>query len=396
MENKIKYLTTVSPHLHEGSRTASIMWMVSLCLAPASLWSVYVFGMSSLIVLLVSIFSSVLTEFVITKLLKKFTLMDGSAFLTGLLIGFNMPPSIPLYIPMLASIFAIAVVKHTFGGLGANWMNPALAGRVFVMFSFSGPMSSWLLPRTLWHTVQNAAVDAVSAATPDAVSAATPLGTVKSGLQEVAVSFSNSAEGVVQRLQELKGPMHYLASGGYPVSQFDAGITGWLNNTFGLSIQPGYFDLFMGNVGGCIGEVSVLLLLLGTIYLFVKKIITWEIPVSYLACFSLLVWVFGGMRFAGGLFTGDVLFHLLTGGLVLGAFYMATDMVTTPLTSKGMIIFGVGAGLLTFLIRFFGSLPEGVSLAIIIMNIAVPLIDRYTKPPIFGTKKEDIKNAKAT
>ncbi len=388
MEKKEKYLTTISPHLHEGSRTPFIMWIVSLCLVPAAVWGVYVFGIGSLLILVVSIFSSVITELVITKLLKKFTILDGSAFLTGLLIGFNMPPTIPIYIPILASVFAIAVVKHAFGGLGCNWMNPALAGRVFVMFSFSGPMSTWLMPHTLWN--------AVSSATPDIISSATPLGSVKSGLQEIAVTFADSSGGVIQKLQELKGPMNYLSANGYPVSQFDAGITGWLNGTFGLSIQKGYLDLFIGNVGGCIGEVSILLLLLGTVYLFIKKIITWEIPVSYIASFSLLVWIFGGMRFAGGLFTGDVLFHMLTGGLILGAFYMATDMVTTPLTSKGMIIFGIGTGLLTFLIRFFGSLPEGVSLAIIIMNIAVPLIDRYTKPTIFGTNKKDNENAKAT
>lgn len=388
MENKEQYLTTISPHLHEGSRTPFIMWIVSFCLVPAAIWGVYAFGIGSLFILIVSIFSSVLTELIITKLLKKLTILDGSAFLTGLLIGFNMPPWIPIYIPILASVFAIAVVKHAFGGLGCNWMNPALAGRVFVMFSFSGPMSTWMMPRAFW--------DAVTGASADAVSAATPLGAVKSGLQELAVTFGDASGGVVQKLQEFKGPMHYLAAHGYPVSQFDAGITGWLNQTFGLSIHKGYFDLFVGNVGGCIGEVSVLLLLLGTVYLFLKKIITWEIPTSYIVSFSLLVWIFGGMRFAGGLFSGDVLFHLFAGGLILGAFYMATDMVTTPLTAKGMIIFGIGAGLLTFLIRFFGSLPEGVSLAIIIMNIAVPLIDRYTKPKIFGTNKKDNENAKTT
>jgi electron transport complex protein RnfD len=379
MEKSQGYITSMSPHLREGSRTPHIMWIVSLCLLPAAIWGVYVFGMGSLIVLAVSIISSMATEFIITQLTgKKQTITDGSAFLTGLLIGFNLPPELPLYIPVIASVFAMAIVKHAFGGLGSNWMNPALAGRVFVMFSFSSPLSTWLMPHTL----------------PDAVSSATPLGAVKSGLQGIAVTFSNSAEGLVQKLHELKGPMHYLASTGYPVSGFDQALTGWLNNTFGLSIHKGYFDLFVGNVGGCIGEVSVLLLLLGTVYLFYKKIITWEIPVSYLAGFSVLVWVFGGLRFAQGLLTGDVLFHLFTGGIILGAFFMATDMVTSPLTRKGMIIFGLGAGILTFLIRFFGSLPEGVSLSIIIMNITVPLIDRYTKPVIFGTKKKEYINEK--
>jgi electron transport complex protein RnfD len=149
-----------------------------------------------------------------------------------------------------------------------------------------------------------------------------------------------------------------------------------------------YWDLFLGNKPGCIGEVSVILLLAGTIYLFIKKIITWETPVAYLVSFALLIFLFGGAKGGGGaLFEGDILFHLLTGGLVLGAFFMATDMVTTPLTSLGRLIFGAGAGLLTFLIRIYGGLPEGVSLAIILMNITVPLIDKYTKPKVFGIAK---------
>jgi electron transport complex protein RnfD len=371
MKNKDLLFTTVSPHIREGSRTPIIIWLVALSLIPAGVWGVYVFGTGSLWIIAVSIGAAVITELVITALSGKFTIMDGSAFLTGLLIGYTMPPSIPLHIPAIASIFAIAVVKLAFGGLGCNWMNPALAGRVFVMFSFPGSMSSWLLPRTL----------------ADAVSAATPLGAVKTGLHEIAATYADSVGAMLNQLKNVKGPMGYLALKAYPVSDFDAGITEWLGRTFGLSIPKGYFDLFVGNVGGAIGEVSVLLLLLGTVYLFIKKIITWEIPVSYLVSFSLLVWIFGGFGFKGGLFSGDVFFHLFTGGLILGAFYMATDMVTTPLSSLGMIIFGMGAGLLTFLIRFFGSLPEGVSLAIIIMNITVPLIDRYTNHFTFAKKK---------
>jgi electron transport complex protein RnfD len=374
MDNPQGYLTTISPHLREGTRTPHIMWIVTLCLLPAAIWGVYIFGLGSLLVLTICIAASVATEFIINQLTgRKQTISDGSAVLTGLLIGFNLPPQLPLYIAVIASVFAIAIVKYAFGGLGGNWMNPALAGRVFVLFSFSGPMSTWLMPHTL----------------PDAVSSATPLGAVKSGLQGVAVTFSNSAEALAQKLHELKGPMHFLATKGYPVSGFDQSLTDWLNSTFGLSIHKGYFDLFVGNMGGSIGEVSVLLLLLGTIYLFYRKIISWHIPVSYLGCFAFLVWIFGGLRFDQGLFSGDALFHLFSGGIMLGAFYMATDMVTSPLTRKGMIIFGVGAGMLTYLIRFFGSLPEGVSLSIIIMNMAVPLIDRYTKPVIFGTTKKE-------
>jgi len=179
---------------------------------------------------------------------------------------------------------------------------------------------------------------------------------------------------------------------GYPTSGAGTAGSGGLPALLaplGRIFPTGYGDLFLGNIPGCIGEVSVLLLLLGSIYLFVKKIITWEIPVSYIGSFSLLIWFLGGRPFGGGLFTGDVLFHAMAGGLMLGALYMATDMVSSPLTRKGMIIFGVGAGFLTFLIRIYGSFPEGVSLAIIIMNMFVPLINRLTGPVVFGYVKEE-------
>jgi electron transport complex protein RnfD len=353
---------TTSPQIHRPESTASVMWAVSACLLPAAVWGVYSFGLRSLVVLIVSIASSVLVEFGLGFITKRFTILDGSAFLTGLLIGFNLPPAIPLYIPVVASAFAIGVVKWSFGGLGTNWMNPALAGRVFVFFSWTGPMTAWTIPRNL----------------ADAVSSATPLSTVKSGL----FSYSGSAQ----------GPMEYLSEIGYPHTPFDGKVTEFLRRIFeplGADIEPGYGDLFFGNIPGCIGEVSVFLLLLGTIYLFIRKIITWHIPVSYLATFGLLVWIFGGSRFDTGGFSGDVIFHLFTGGIILGAFYMATDMVTSPLSRKGLIIFGVGAGFFTFLIRFFGSFPEGVSLAILLMNTFVPLIDRYTGPKRFGLKKTD-------
>ena len=261
---------------------------------------------------------------------KKPTLTDGSAFLTGILIGFNMPPSVPGFIPILASVFAIAVVKQSFGGLGRNWMNPALAGRVFAMFCWTEDMTRWspYLP------------------SPDAFTGATPLA---------------------------QGSLEFLKSGSY-------------------------LDLFLGRIPGCIGEVSALFLLLGVIYLFIKRIITWEIPVSYMGSFIILTWVFGGLPFGRGSFSGDILFHLLSGGLILGAFYMATDMVTSPLTWQGMLIYGAGCGFLTFIIRFYGVLtvlirlfggyPEGVSLSIILMNIFVPLINRLIKPQKFGYVRE--------
>jgi len=354
-----------SPQIKQFDSTRSVMWAVTLCLLPAGVWGVWIFGLRVLGVLFASIFAAVLAESAMVLLLKKSiinTLKDGSAVLTGLLIGFNMPPSIPYYIPVVASIFAIVVVKWTFGGLGGNFMNPALAGRVFVFFSWTGPMTRWTMPRAL------AAVDSVTTAT--------PLGYLKSGLLEYT--------GTIQ------GPAGFLVETGYPHTALDAGITSWLNTHIGFHLSDGYVDMFLGNIPGSLGEVSAVLLLLGSMYLFFRKIITWEIPVAYIASFGILIWIFGGIRYSGGsYFNGDVLFHLFTGGLILGALYMATDMVTSPHSRVGMLIYGIGAGFLTFLIRIYGSFPEGVSLAIILMNIFVPMIDQYTKPKRFGiqTKK---------
>lgn len=352
-----KLLVTSSPQIHQSLSTPKIMWSVSACLAPAGIWGVYVFGLSALMAVALSILASMATEFCMTLIMKKeHTLWDGSAFLTGLLIGFNLPPAVPFYIPVVASVFAIGVVKWSFGGLGANWMNPALAGRVFVFFSWTGHMNVWTAPKTL--------------AGIDAVSGASPMGFMKSKL----FNFSG----------EIRNSSAFLTAEGYPRSNFDHSVTDWLNSTFGINIEGGYADLFFGNIPGCIGEVSAFLLLLGAIYLFAKKIITWHIPIVYLFTFGVLVWIFEGLRLGNEFFTGDVLFHLFSGGLFLGVFFMATDMVTTPFTKKGMIIFAVGVGFLTFLIRVYGSFPEGVSLAIILMNMFVPLINRFTKPARFG------------
>jgi electron transport complex protein RnfD len=361
MEELKQLRITTSPHLHEGTSTARIMLSVIICLLPAGVWGVLIFGVYALYVLIASVAASVVTEYVISRLLGRFTLADGSAVLTGLLVGYNMPPSVPLYVPVIASAFAIAVVKMTFGGLGRNWMNPALAGRVFVTFSWTGFMTTWKTPLS-WST--------------DAATSASVLGFVKSAL----VDYQGPA----------RGPMALLAGAGYPITGAGAAVSGGPAAVFAPIARlfpPGYGDLFIGNIPGCIGEVSALLLILGSIYLFVKKIITWEVPVAYLGSFALLVWVFAGRRFGGGFFTGDVLFHLFAGGLMLGVLYMATDMVTSPLTRKGMLIFGVGAGFLTFIIRVYGSYPEGVSLAIIVMNMFVPMINRATMPVKFGFVK---------
>ena len=331
METTEKLVVTPAPHLRNKLSAAGLMWQVSAALAPAAIWGVHLFGISSFYVLLISIVSAVLTEFVITRLQGRFTLFDGSAFLTGMLIGMNMPPAVPGYIPVMAAVFAIAVVKQTFGGLGRNWMNPALAGRVFVLFSWTSQMTTWSPARS------TGLVRLLGGSYMDGVSGATPLS---------------------------QGSGAFLENGGY-------------------------WDLFIGNVPGCIGEVSALLLIIGFLYLVIRRIVDLQISITYILSFGLLVWVFGGLLNGEGWFSGDVLFHLLSGGLMLGALFMATDLVTSPITFKGMIIYGVGAGVLTFIIRFFGGLPEGVSLAVILMNIGVPLIDRLTKPVLFGIKKEE-------
>ncbi len=345
------------------------MWSVTACLVPASAWGVYVFGWYALAVLLVSISAAVITEAVIARLMNRRTLFDGSAVLTGLLIGMNMPPEVPFHVPIVAAVFAIAVVKWTFGGLGTNWMNPALAGRVFVFFSWTGEMTTWKMPHTLPVT--------------DGTSGATILGALKSG--------------VLQTGNDIGQPASYLSRINFPRSGTDASVTSWLNNNvlegLGISLPNGYVDPFLGNIPGCIGEVSALLLMLGAVYLFAKRIITWEIPTAYFFSFAVLTWVFGGTVYGTGFFTGDVLFHVLAGGFILGLFYMATDIVTSPMTTRGMLIYGTGAGLLTFLIRFYGSFPEGVSLAIILMNIVTPIINRYTRPAIYGRGRSEAAEA---
>lgn len=328
-------LVATSPQIHAPGSTRKVMGWVLAALVPAAVWSIVLFGWRAALVITASVAAAVITEGLLNLAFKREnTLYDLSAVVTGVLIGFNMPPEVPVFIPVVASVFAIAVVKWSFGGLGSNWMNPALAGRVFVFFSWGTDMTRWTLP-------------GIGGA--DAVSGPTPLGSVK-------VALSDLSAGV-------DGPMRLLESAGMPTT---------------------YLDLFLGRIPGSLGEMSALLLIIGGLLLVILKIVNWEIPVAYIGSFALFMWAFDGMQYGGGIFSGDVLFHLFTGGLMLGALFMATDMVTSPLTRKGRIIFGLGCGLFTFVIRRFGNLPEGVSLAIIFMNILVPLIDRFMKPKRYG------------
>jgi len=304
-----------APHIKSGLTAQRIMYLAILALLPAGAAGIYIFGLSSLKIIIISIFSCVLTELIFLKLRNKDPkiVLDGSALLTGLLLAYNLPPSLPLWIPVIGGAVSIILGKQIFGGLGHNIFNPALVGRVFLQICWPLHMTTWKNPRWL----------------PDAVSTATPLA------GEGARAFN-------------------------------------------------YMDLFLGNHSGSLGEVCILALLIGAAFLIFTKIISLHIPVSFIGTVVILAWIFGG----DGLFRGDFLFHLLSGGLVLGAFFMATDYVTSPLTKKGRIIFGIGCGILTIIIRLKGSFPEGVSYAILFMNAMVPLIDRYSKTRKYGFIKK--------
>ena len=338
-------IVSTGPHVRTAGTLPRVMWIVSAALLPAIAWAGYVFGTYVLLVTAVSILAAVLTEYILTSVLRRPpTIADGSAFLTGLLVACNMPATeagvLPLYVPVVASVFAIAVAKYAFGGLGQNWINPAHAGRIFVFFAWLPAMTSgWAVPAAF-----------------DTLSSATPLALMKFGVGALPDAVAQGSEAVLQ-----------------------------------LSMAPSYGDLFLGFVPGCIGEVSALALLLGGIVLIALKIVNWEIPLAYLVTSALLAWVFGGLAVHGqspALFSGDPLFHVLSGGLMIGAFFMATDWVTTPMTFQGRILFGIGCGVLTILIRLTGNNVEGVSFSVVLMNITVPLIDRLFRRRRFGVPEE--------
>lgn len=319
-----------SPHVHGKQSVESIMYGVIIALLPALAVSVYFFGWDALRVTLVAVASCVFFEAIIQKYLLKGerTIGDGSAIITGMLLAFNVPSNLPSWMLIIGSLVAIGIAKMSFGGLGNNPFNPALIGRVFLLISFPVDMTSWPLNRL--HV------------TADAVTGATPLGIIKEGIKN-----------------------------GQPILDIMKDI-------------PSNLQLFVGNVGGSIGEISALAIIIGGLFLIFRKIITWHIPVSYL----LTVFAFTGILFLinPGKYP-DPVFHLFAGGLMLGAFFMATDMVTSPMSYKGMIVFGVGCGLLTTLIRVWGAYPEGVSFAILIMNAVTPLINQSFKPKKFGEVK---------
>lgn len=315
-----------SPHIRDGITTQKIMLAVILALVPSCIAGVVIFGWYALAVLAVSVATAVVCEALMCRILKrKNSVGDLSAALTGLLVGMNMPPHIPLYVPAVAAAFAIIIVKQFFGGLGKNFVNPALTGRAFVMAAWTAMMSTYTIPTSISGV--------------DATSSATTLSALKMGATEF----------------------------------------------------PSLLDSFVGTIGGCIGEVSAAALLLGGVVLIALRIIDWKIPAFYIGTVAVFMGIFG---FATGVENVPyfVALHLLSGSLFLGAFFMATDYVTSPVKGAGKIIFAVGCGIITCVIRLWGAYPEGVSYSILIMNLAVPLIDKATVGRIFG-KKRGLKNA---
>lgn len=322
-----------SPHIHGNLTASKCMYNVVIALLPALAVSLYFFGIGALIVTLSSILSCVIVEYLIQKYLlkEKPTIGDGSAILTGLLLAFNLPSNLPIWIVVIGAIVAIGIAKMAFGGLGNNIFNPALAGRVFLLISFPTYMTQWPLPGASRWSYTDAETGA----------------TLLSKLKEEGIQWAG---------------------------------------------QIDIANLWIGNQGGSLGEVGAIALLLGFVYLLCRKIISWHIPVSILATVFLFSFAVGMGKMQGSLQGVSIwqsaldfaLIQLLSGGLLLGAIYMATDYVTSPMTSRGMIIYGIGIGILTVVIRQWGGYPEGVSFAILIMNAFTPLINNYVKPKRFG------------
>ncbi|MBP6230644.1 MAG: RnfABCDGE type electron transport complex subunit D [Paludibacteraceae bacterium] len=317
-----KLIISPAPHIHSGDSISKNMYAVLIALIPAYLVGLYFFGIGALIVSVTAVLASVLFEFAIQKFVLKIkpSIQDGSAALTGLLLAFNLPSNLPIWIIIVGAFVAIAIGKMSFGGLGNNPFNPALVGRVFLLISFPVQMTSW--PRPIPFNMNYL----------DAETAATPLAMMK----------------------------------------------------YNFGQLPDKMDLLIGNIGGSIGEISAIALLLGGIYLLVKNVITWHIPVSIL----LSTFVFTGILYLVNpeLYTSPDI-HMISGGLLLGAIFMATDYATSPMNPLAQILYGIGIGIITVSIRLFGAYPEGVSFAILIMNGATPLLNLYAKPKRFGAKK---------
>ena len=332
----LKLIASSNPHIRNHDTTQSIMRDVVIAMLPALIWAVIRFGMQALVLTVTSVVASMFFEWLYRKAMKKpQSVMDLSAMVTGMLLAFVCPPSTPLWMVVIGDFFAIVVVKQLFGGIGKNFINPALAGRAFLLGSYAGVMTTWVDP-----TVNKVPL---LSSTAEMVTGATPLAYMKTG------------------------DMAALAE----------------KYTIG--------DMFVGNSGGSLGEVSAMLLLVGGAYLMWRKVISWHIPVAYLGTVAVLTFLFP----KAGSSVEWMLYSLFSGGLFLGAFFMATDYATSPMTKKGQVIYGIGCGLFTVFIRYFGSYNEGVCYSIMVMNCCTALIDKYVKPTRFGVVKSDKKEAAA-
>lgn len=326
-----RLIVSLSPHVHSGDSVQKNMYGVCIALVPAMIASLYFFGLGAAVVMLTSVISCVLFEWAVTRFIlrrDKMTILDGSAVLTGILLGFNLPSNLPIWIIVIGAMVAICIGKMTFGGLGQNPFNPALVGRVFLLISFPAQMTTWPKSGSVEYTLSNI----------DSQTGATPLSIMQNAI----------GEGRPELLNQL----------------------------------PDSLDMLIGKTGGSLGEVSAILLLLGCAYMLFRKIITWHIPVSILGTVAVLSAI---LHFTNPVYASP-LAVLCSGGLMLGACFMATDYVTSPMVPKGQIIYGVCIGLLTVVIRNWGSYPEGMSFAILIMNAFTPLINTYCKPKRFGER----------
>jgi electron transport complex protein RnfD len=329
-----KLFISPSPHVYEDTTVKRLMFDVVIALLPALAFSIYFFGMGAIIVTLTAVVSCLAFEWLIQKFIlkKEPSITDGSALVTGILLAFNVPTNLPIWIIIIGSLVAIGVGKMSFGGLGNNPFNPALVGRVFMLISFPVQMTSWPLPTGFSNSYT------------DAVTGATPLGVMKEG-----IGAGESVSAIMDKI-------------------------------------PDHMQLFYGHMGGSMGEIAAVALLLGLGWMLYRKVIRIHIPAAILLTITLFT---GILWLVNPESNADPLFHLLTGGVMLGAIFMATDYVTSPMSVKGMWIFGIGIGLITVSIRVFGAYPEGISFAILIMNAFVPLINMYIKPKRFGEEVKD-------
>ena len=329
-ETSEHYILSSSPHTHSHASVSRIMLDVIIALLPTTAMGIWFFGMPAVWTIATCVSTCLVTEAICRMMMKReSTIGDLSAVVTGLLLALNLPAGIPLWMAVVGSVFAIGIAKQVFGGLGMNPFNPALAARAFMLISFTGPMTTWLKP-FWWRT-------------PEAMTTATPLAVMKKLLANDA--FTSATPHATKALERI----------------------------------PDLGHLLIGNMPGCIGEVSAVALALGAIYLVCRKVITWHIPVVFVLTVFVYAWIAGG-------YAQFALEHVLTGGVMIGACFMATDYVTSPTTAKGKLIFGFGCGLVCMLIRQFGSYPEGCSFAILVMNAVCPLINRWTQPKPFGAR----------